>query len=87
MDTSAFRDLTPEHFPFTIEYYNKRGQILYRTLVEGPGVVHVPGQKFFREPIGVRMLWPRGLVTETPPGARGSTFSFTISQEANRGRD
>lgn len=62
-----FVGLTPDHFPFTVEFYNRAGAVLWRAEVAGPGAVQVPGQEFFREPVGVRMLWPWGLVTDTPP--------------------
>jgi hypothetical protein len=54
-------DLPEESYPFTIIVHGKDGELLFRQVVSGPGVMQVPG---FPEhaPCKVTMQFPDGEV-------------------------
>lgn len=58
---TAFHDLPPSDFPFTINFISAAtGEPLHQIVVDSPGAVTVPGRDKLGEPVGIEMTFPDG---------------------------
>lgn len=49
-----FADVAPEHFPLRFDFHSVLDDRLMHTIeCPSPGVMHVPGRDFFKEPVYV----------------------------------
>lgn len=59
----AFSNLRREQFPVTVEFFSAvTGDLLHTITAEGPGVMEVPGQNFFKQKVQVRISFATGEV-------------------------
>ena len=62
MNDTAFADIKPDDFPFTIEYLDDADEVVWSQEVPGPGVVEVPSYTELGLPgeVAVRLTFPGG---------------------------
>jgi hypothetical protein len=79
----AFHDVQSDSFPMTIQFVSEAtGKVLHVITVDGPGVVDVPGQDFFKSVvaasgedvsgdinIATRIITPRGTIYTDSQGS------------------
>lgn len=63
----AFVDLPLSAYPMVYEFFRRDGQVVHRIEVSGPGVAHIPGLAHLHGPIGVRITYGDGTVSEDGP--------------------
>ena len=67
-------NLPIESFPFTVEYFTADGTVVYSTVVEAPGVLHVPPLAKTYGPVNARVQYPqRGSVPRGSDRLDGTT--------------
>ena len=69
---SAFHDLPPDSFPFTMELLDaETREVRWSATADGPGAVRIPGSHETNggKPVAVRVTFGSGEVVEMEPGA------------------
>ena len=66
-DDNPIYNFPERAFPMVIEYLNRHRVVVKREEVSGPGVLVVEGMAEVYGPMGVRMIFADGQVSEAPP--------------------